>query len=534
MLTLRPYQSDAIAAVEKYISTHADNPCVVLPTGAGKSLVIAEMLRRWRSGCQKFRAIVLAHRKELVEQNLKEFLGCAPGEDAGVYSAGLGLHQMDHAITFAGIDSVSKRAGDFPPFDVVVVDEAHRIPPNGEGRYREFIRIAKICNPRLRVIGFTATPYRLGCGPICHPDHILNEICYEANVADLIRDGYLCMLRSKVSSDSAPDISDVKRNGRGDYVLTALSTAVDKVVESAVASALNHIASENRRAIVWFCVDVKHCREVEACLISAGIHDVAVVTAETTADDRSLSAERFRRREIRHLINCNVFTEGFNVKFVDCVVLLRPTMSKGLYAQMVGRGLRVHPDKSDCLVLDYARCIETHGPIDCLDSGDVKLEVCQQCEEVFSRAVRKCPKCGWEIPKVEVERREAEERQRNMNSTVASQAEILQTIPHILPVDDVIVSIHSKPDRPDSLCVTYITGISAYKEWICLDHDGFAGMHARKWWARRFGPVSAAKANVKEAASDLFLQSELKRITKSITVVREGKYDRIVGYELAT
>ena len=532
MLTLRPYQSDAIAAVEKYISTHADNPCVVLPTGAGKSLVIAEMLRRWRSGCQKFRAIVLAHRKELVEQNLQEFLGCAPGEDAGVYSAGLGLHQMDHAITFAGIDSVSKRAGDFPPFDVVVVDEAHRIPPNGEGRYREFIRIAKICNPRLRVIGFTATPYRLGCGPICHPDHVLNEICYEANVADLIRDGYLCMLRSKVSSDSAPDISNVKRNGRGDYVLTALSTAVDKVVESAVASALNHIASENRRAIVWFCVDVKHCREVEACLISAGIHDVAVVTAETTADDRSLSVERFRRREIRHLINCNVFTEGFNVKFVDCVVLLRPTMSKGLYAQMVGRGLRVHPDKSDCLVLDYARCIETHGPIDCLDSGDVKLEVCRQCEEVFSRAVRKCPKCGWEIPKEIVERREAEERERKLNESRLSQAAILGSMPVVMPVDDVSVARHHKDGSPDSLRISYRCGISVVHEWVCLDHPGEAGVYAHRWWLRRFGSESSAHVSVSSALQDLFLPSSLKQITKSITVVRDGKYNRIIGYDL--
>lgn len=532
MLTLRPYQEAAISAVDAYLRQHDDNPCVVLPTGAGKSLVMAEMIRRWRAGYPRFRAIILAHRKELVSQNMSEYIACDPGQDVGCYSAGIGLRQLDHAVTFAGIDSVYRKAGDFPPFDVIVVDEAHRIPVIGEGKYREFIRVAKAQNPRLRVIGYTATPYRLGCGSICHRDHILNAICYEANVADLIHDGYLCMLRSKVSETVAPDLSGVRRNGRGDYVSASLAKAVDGVVRGAVSSALRHIEAESRRAIIWFCVDVKHCRDVEACLLASGVSDVAVITGQTPAQDRSLAIERFARRDIRNLINCNVLTEGFNVRFVDCVVLLRPTLSKGLYAQMVGRGLRIHPDKKDCLVLDFARCIETHGPIDCLESGEVKIEICGRCEEAFSRAVRKCPRCGWEVPKETIERREAEERERKLNEDRLSRAAILGSVPVEMRVDSVSVSLHRKDGSPDSLRVSYRCGISVVHEWVCLDHPGQAGVYARRWWARRFGDASAAKASVADALQNIFLEKDLARMTKTITVVRAGKYNQILSHDI--
>lgn len=530
-LTLRPYQLEALDALDAHLVSREDNPCVVLPTGSGKSLVMAEAIRRWHEGYPQFRVIVLAHRKELVNQNANEFLDLGTGQDIGIFSAGLGRKDTEHSITFAGIDSVFKRAGEFTPFDVIIVDEAHRIPAKGEGKYREFIRVARLQNPLLRVIGFTATPFRMGCGPICHKNHILNHIVYEANVGVLISQGYLCMLRSKVGAET-PDMAGVTRNSGGDYITSSLAKAVGGgLVERAVASAVGHIRREERRSVVWFCVDVEHCHQVEAELARHGIF-AGVVTGSTSATERDRIVKQFQSRQITHVVNCNVFTEGFNVKHVDCIVLLRPTLSKGLYAQMVGRGLRLHPDKKDCLILDYAHCIDTHGPIDCLVAGDAKLEVCADCREVFSRAIRICPRCGWEIPKQEIERREREEAERRMHEARAAQAEILGRTPEDLEVDDVFVDLHRKDGAPDSLRVSYRCGLTVVREWVCLDHPGFAGQKARQWWARRFGDAAATDVTVQSALQNLFLSQYLKAMTESITVVRPGRYHEIVSHKL--
>ena len=537
MLTLRPYQQEAIDALNAFLCSSELNPCVVLPTGAGKSLVMASAIDGWKKQYPPFKCVVLAHRKELVEQNYGEFMGTAGdklmfGWSVGVYSAGLGRKDEDADVIFAGIDSIWKRGGDFK-FDCVIVDEAHRIPIRGEGKYREFIKLAKLANPNLRVVGFTATPFRLGSGPICHKDHILNEICYEANVGDLIRQGYLCNLRSKVSTEE-PNLAGVKKSG-GDYQQKSLGEAMRSgdLVARAVTDALRHLNAEGRRCVVWFCVDLKHVEAVANMLRAVG-ERAAVVTGNTPAAERDRLVGDFREGRYRHMCNVNVFTEGFNVKQVDGIVLLRPTLPKGMYAQMVGRGLRKHPDKTDCLILDYARCIETHGPIDCLEAGTVRVEVCQRCREVFSRGVRVCPHCGWEIPKQVIEEREAAERERKMHEEEASRLAILGTEPETLAVDDVIATRHSKLGSPDSMCVTYRCGMRTFREWICLDHPGYAGAKAQSWWRRRFwdGKGEPPTMTVDAALQDMFIGYAIRNVTKAITVVKRGKYFEITGYQL--
>lgn len=524
----RPYQAAALEALHAHLAGNDTAPCVVLPTGAGKSLVMAWALQYWKVRYPPFRACVLAHRKELVAQNSAELAGLCPMIDMGIYSAGLGRKDEDASILFAGIDTIFKRWGDLQPFDVLIIDEAHRIPASGEGKYRTFIEGCKKVNPRLRVVGLTATPYRMGCGPICHRDHILNEIVYEANVGDLIAQGFLCRLRSKVG-DTAPDLSQVERTHGGDYKEASLAKAAEVVVEKAVRSAVAHIRAEKRKAIIFFCVDVEHCRRVSCELIKYGI-EAPAVTGKTPAAERERIAQGFISGRYHAICNVNVYTEGFNAKRVDCIVMLRPTLSMGLYSQMVGRGLRLHPDKTDCLVLDYAHCIDEHGPIDCLEPGRVVLATCAECGDVFSRAVRKCPNCGWVIPKQEIERQEAEEREKRMHEIEASRREILGSLPETVPVDDVIVARHVKPGSPDSIRVTYRSGLSMFNEWICLDHPGYSGEKARKWYATRFGHEAAASVTVDSALQNLFLGQRIHEITATITVVKRGKYSELVRY----
>lgn len=527
----RPYQVEAHEALNAHLSAKDTNPCIVIPTGGGKSYQIAWAIQQFKSEYPPLRVVILAHRKELVEQNHAEMCELWPAGDIGIFSAGLGRKDYEHAIVFAGIDSIYNKWGQFPAWDLIIIDEAHRIPASGEGKYREFIKGCRSQNKDLRVIGYTATPFRMGCGPICHKDHILHEICYEANVGDLIAQGFLCRLRSKIG-DVQPNLDGVKRNSGGDYITNSLAAAVDTddVVGKAIKSAMSNIARENRRAIIWFCVDVDHCRRVSQELRKYGV-DAPIVTAETPAQQRKMFADGFKDGLYAHLCNVNVFTEGFNAKRVDCVVLLRPTLSKALYAQMVGRGLRLHPSKTDCLVLDYAHCIAEHGPVDCLDAGTVKLIDCGNCGDTFSRAIRTCKNCGWTIPPQEVERMEAEEeRERRMHAAEHSNRNILGSEPETLAVSDVTVSRHRKHGSPDSIRVVYRCGLQQFSEWVCLDHQGFAQSKARRWWLERFGREEAESVTVDQALEDMFLGDRIKSVTKAITVVKRGKYAEIVGY----
>jgi len=531
-LTPYPYQQEALDALDLHVQTRDDNPCVVIPTGGGKSILMAWTIQKWKDLYPPLRVIVLAHRKELVAQNSQEMIDLWPAGDIGVYAAGLNKRDMDHSVMFASIDSVFKRWGEFPPFDIIIIDEAHRIPARGEGKYRQFINGCRSINKDLMVIGFTATPFRMGCGPICHKDHILNHVCYEANVGDLIRDGHLCLLRSKVG-DVQPDLSQVRRNSGGDYITQSLAEAVEgtDIVSKAVRSAMGHIVREERKSIVFFCVDVEHCRRVSNELRKYGVH-APIVTAKTPHHERDVIARGFINGQYKAICNVNVYTEGFNAKRVDCIVLFRPTLSKGLYAQMVGRGLRIHESKTDCIVLDYAHCIDEHGPIDCLDAGEVSLIDCGDCGDTFSVAIKQCPHCGWEVPKREIERAAAEQREKKMHDEKASCREILSSEPEVLEVDDIQVHRHRKPGKPDSIRVQYRCGISVFREWVCLDHGGYAEKKARHWWWRRFGKKESESIDVNQALSDMFLGNRIAAITKKIKVARKGKHTEIMGWQL--
>lgn len=528
----RPYQVEALAALHKHICEKESNPCVVIPTGGGKSALIAWTIQAWKKTHPWFRCIILAHRRELIEQNATELKTLYPEGDIGIFSASLKRYDYDASILFASIDSVYKRSGDFQAFDVIFVDEAHRIPPQGEGKYLTFLRGCRRFNPALRVIGWTATPFRMGCGAICHKDHLLNEICYEAKVTDLIRDGYLCNLRSKVG-ETQPDLKGVKRNSGGDYIVNSLAKVTNNknLVSETIAEALRIIETEERHSVIFFCVDIAHCEKVSRELRIWGIV-APVVIGKTKQHERDRIAKDFKVGKLRAVCNVNVYTEGFNAERIDCIVLLRPTLSAGLFSQMVGRGLRTSTNKRDCLILDFAGCIEEHGPIDLLGGRPTVMAICQKCRESFSRAVKKCPVCGWEIPKQEFEQLEARERERRMHGSKASKRSILSTEPETHTVDAVYVSRHRKEDSLDSLLVQYRCGLSMFREWVCLDHDGVAGKIAQTWWAKHIprGRKHKGPMTVNEALNDLFLTQTLKEWTQTITVRKNGRYWEIVGY----
>jgi DNA repair protein RadD len=374
----------------------------------------------------------------------------------------------------------------------------------------------------------------MSMGPICHKDHLLNEVCYEAHITDLINDGFLSKLRSKEGSFQ-PDTSGVKKRG-GEYITSSLSGAVNQsdLISRTVGEVLTICHRERRRSIVFFCVDINHCNAVSKELSKRGVI-APTVTSKTPIKTRDRIAHDFKSGKLHCICNVNVYTEGFNATRVDCIVLLRPTMSPGLFSQMVGRGLRLHPGKHYCLVLDYANCIDEHGPIDLLGRELwTALATCPECRESFSRAIRNCPICGWEIPKLEIERLDEKEKTRRMHNDKASDRKILSSEPETLVVDSVNISKHCKVGSPDSLLVRYRCGMRTFREWICLNRDDFAGKKAREWWYTRFGDNMFNKKDgrptVNYALENWLVLQDLRSYTKTITVCQQGKHWRVVEY----
>ena len=531
MLTLRRYQEDAVSAVYNHLRNREDNPCVVVPTAGGKTPIMASICRdvigRW-SG----RALILAHVKELLQQTADRLHTVCPEVNFGIYSVGLGRRDTDHPVIVAGIQSVYKRACELDAFDLVMVDEAHLIAIEGDGMYRQFLADAKVINPNVRVIGFTATPFRLKSGTICTPDGFLNHVCYEVGVRELIRDGYLCPLVTKTSKTRA-DMTGLHVRG-GEFVADEVEDLMDQDELVGAACAEIVALTSNRNATLIFASGIKHGEHIVDVLKRDHGIDCGFVCGETPTAERDEILTRFKGGKLSHLCNVNVLTTGFDAPNIDCVALVRPTMSPGLYYQMVGRGFRLHPGKPDCLVLDFGGNIERHGPVDDIQvtnvargSGKAPLKECPECQAEVAAGVAFCPHCNHQFPPPERSKHEAK----------ASEAGILseQVTTTNYDVEDVTYNVHTKrsasEDAPKTLRVDYRVGWHEYKsEWVCFEHKGFARQKAVAWWRRRSpDPVPDTAARAVEIAEGGGLAPTL-----GITVrnVAGKKFDEVVDHRL--
>ena len=530
---LRYYQQEAVSAAYKYCQDNPGrNPCIVLPTGAGKTHVIVQICQdvmKWDG-----RVLVLAHVKELLEQTASK-LRAVDGLDVGIYSASLKQRAIDNDVIVAGVQSVYTRVLELVgsrPFNIVIVDEAHRIPIDGEGMYVQLLKDLKATNPKIRVIGLTATPYRTANGYVCSDEHFLNDVCYEASIKELIAGNYLSHLVSKRSVVEV-DMTGAKISN-GDYVQSEMENRFNEGdnVSQAVAEILKYTA--DRKKVLIFCCGIGHAANVHSQLIQAG-QDVDMVTGTTASGARSKTIEKFKNGSTKYLVNVNVLTEGFDATSIDAVVLLRATVSPGLYYQMVGRGLRIDPDKSDCLVLDFGGNVQRHGAIDNLKikakkvgetDGDAPVKTCPECQSMIHAGLLTCPDCGFEFPPPPPNHEgEASDDSPLGGSETIEEHEVTR----------VEYCVHKKrgasDDDPRSMRVTYYEGYQAIcDEWICVEHSGFAFEKAFSWWHTRTRnrdmPTNADHAV--ELAQCRMLQEPT-----SIKIKRKqgDKFPKIIGYE---
>jgi superfamily II DNA or RNA helicase len=346
---LRPYQEEALAAVESAEARGLRKQMLVMPTGAGKTVVFASLIKR-----RQAKALVLAHREELIQQAVDKIRAVHRGAMVGVVQAG--KNDVWAPVVVASVPTLAReqRLAQVRQrgIDLVICDEAHHAAADSYRTIFDGLGVGDPWGPLL--VGVTATPDR---GDRVKLDDVFDEIVYRIGLLDLIAQGYLCDIRAvRVQMDNL-ELDRVARR-HGDYAANELNEALINADQpAAVALAVKEHALE-RKTIV-FTASVELAKETTAELHSMGIA-AEWVAGEMPLPDRRAVLARFKANRTRVVVNCMVLTEGFDEPEVDCVVIARPTCSRALYQQMAGRGLRTAPGKTDCLLIDVVGVTERH------------------------------------------------------------------------------------------------------------------------------------------------------------------------------
>ena len=419
-MKLRYYQQEAIDETLKWLDTQHTHPLIVLPTGSGKTIVFATIIKQLFEKNPDCRVLILAHRQELIGQARDKLLSVWPHAPCGILAAGLKEFDVESNIVIASRDTLAtpKRLENAGEFDYIIVDEAHHVGLEKASRYQKIFnnfQTNQYLQPK--IFGVTATPYRMGQGFIYGlEDEFFGGVSYQIGIPQLIKDGYLCRLSAfKVSDDAIIDASTarVKFKG-GDYRESDLEKLAmeDQTMLAVIADWIDKAYSKGRLSTVFFCVTVAHANKMCMLLKNAGV-EAAVITADTPSKERAEILEKFEDGVINALCNVAVLTEGWDAPRTDCIALLRPTKSLGLYVQICGRGMRTWGDKKDCLLLDYGENIDRHGCIDKAspstkpDDDEPKIWICDAvtsaghpCLFVNDWIDKKCIECGADKPKM--------------------------------------------------------------------------------------------------------------------------------------
>lgn len=520
MLIPRDYQQHAHDELWRYFERDTGNPLVLMPTGTGKSLIPAMFIRSMLFSYPGSRAMLVTHVERLIEQNFEKLLAAWPTAPAGIYSAGLDRRDVGMPIIFGGVQSMYQRAADFGWVDILFIDEAHLVSAKEAGMYGILIAELRAINPRLKIVGLTATGWRSDNGPLVGSG-IFTDIAVDMTTLEawnyFVDAGYLSPLVSKrtnlhLSADGVQMLGN-------DYNLKQLEGAVDKehLTRQAVEEMRWWGDTENRNCWMVFGVGVNHCEHVADVLNDMGVPAVAI---HSKSKNPGKLIEDFAAGRWRAAVSMNKLTTGVDIPHIDLIGVMRHTMSSNLWVQMLGRGTRpvyapgwdlgdyrgrlaaiaagVKPN--GCRVCDFARNTENLGPINDpvvperkknrKGSGNraAPFKVCGKCEEYNHPSARFCKACGDEFP-INVY---MDGVSSDLEVMVRAPVAVTQPDPIVdrLTVVNVTYNAHRKKNRPDSLRVSYFCKGDGnmprmYSEYICFEHIGKARDRAEKWWRDR-------------------------------------------------
>lgn len=325
----REYQQRAIDQLYAWMRENAGkNPCLEMPTGSGKSHIVALLCRDAVTNWPETKILMLTHVKELIEQNAEKMKQYWPNAPLGIYSASVGKRRIGEPITFGGIQSLRKKAKQIGHIDLIIIDECHLVSHKNEGGYRKLINDLIEINPSLVVIGLTATPYRLGHGYITDDPAIFDDIIKPVTIEELVEAGYLAELISKKTTFSI-NVDSVKKRG-GEFIESDLQNSVDTEINNATIIEETLERSEGREHWLVFCTGVAHAKKMCDLLNDRGVPS-ASLTGENTKAEREQIIKDFKSGKYRALTNANILTTGFDYPEIDLIIMARPTLSPALY-----------------------------------------------------------------------------------------------------------------------------------------------------------------------------------------------------------
>lgn len=551
MIIPRDYQEYGINSVFEYFAEASGNPLLLYPTGTGKSVVIAEIFRRALQGWPSFRGMMITHSELLVEQNYEKLKAVWPEVPAGIYCAGLNRKEHFFPITFCSIQSVANVTELFGFIDFIVVDEAHMISPSEETLYQKVFTELRKRNPKLKIVGLTATGFRMKQGHLLEGENaIFTDVIVDATNLEafnwFLDEGFLVAPIPKPTREQI-DTSKVKFTA-GDYNQKELQEVSDtpKINEAAVREILMEGAERNCGLI--FATGVDHCKHLhEVFEYYVPGEATWVASRGMTGKERDRRISDFKAGKYRWMINNGILTTGFDHPPVDLIAILRKMMSPGLWVQILGRGTRplyeegfdlstkegrllsiAASAKQNTLVLDFCGNTAQLGPINDPvmpnprkrnTPGDAPVRICDNCGCYNHASATECWMCHHIFPR--------QNKVQDVASTkelVRRAKELVLPIVDIVPVDRVVYNVHTKTGRPDSIKVMYHCGVRMFTEWVCLEHGGYAAKKAREWWRERMNDEPP------ETTADAIAQVDALRIPTAIKVVTNMPNGEISGY----
>lgn len=561
-MAARDYQLFAAQSIWDFFEKKSGHPLVLMPTGTGKSHVISIFAQSVLAYFPRTRIICATHVKELIQQNYNKLVEAWPTAPAGIYSASLGQRDIHNNIVFGGIQSMAKKAHAFGHVDMVLVDEAHTVSPSETTLYRKFIDALTKVNPNLKVIGLTATGWRLGHGKIHEGEGALfTDVCVDMTTVEIfnwfISEGYLLPLHPK-KPKSELDVSGVHMRG-GEFIQSELQNAVDKA--DITLRALEEAVRDYSHCKKWliFASGVEHAVHISDALNELGV-TCGYVHGALSDGERDEVLRKHRVGELKAITNNNVLTTGYDDPEIDLIIVLRPTASPVLWVQLLGRGTRpVWPTndgsnwhlwpqgyvasgrydlgttagrilciqegpKQFCSVLDFSGNTRRLGPVNDpvipgkkgSKGGPAPVKLCEACEHYNHASARFCAICGAEFTFTTKLKQAASTEKLIKGDT---------PVVEVYRINEITYQPFERSGKPRMLRVTYYCNLRKFDEYICIEHPpGFAKMRADKWLRKRTDSYFSTVDQLLQSAD------QLRRPTH-ISVWINKQYAEIMDYD---
>ena len=514
MIKPRWYQLEAIQSIfDYYEAGNSGNPLICAPCGTGKTVIIAGFMQKVLKMWPKQRFMVLTHVKELIVQNEKKLIEMWPTAPCGIYSSGLNQKDIMHPIIFGGCASVVNVVEAFGHRDLIIIDEAALVSPKEGTTYQNIIKRLLVINPYLKVIGLTATPYRLGQGMLTN-EGLFTDIIFDMTdikgFQRFIAEEFLCKLVPR-PTETTLDCSDVRIGSNGDYQLNQLQESVDKkdITFKCLTESMKYCS--DRKCWLVFCTGVEHAEHVSNMLNEVFNISTTFIHSKLPNSERDQRIADYKLGKYKCLCTNNMFTTGHDHPPIDFIIMLRPTVSPGLWTQMAGRGMRIFNGKEYCVLLDFAGNTARLGPINdvCIPKkkgkrpGEAPIKICPECGVYNHASVRVCDFCGFEFPKVE------------KLKMVASEAELIRgekIVVEDFAVDAVAYNAHEGKSGVLSVKVTYRCGLRQFNQFVSPEHPKPYVVHkAHDWWrARSSEPSPKTVRGYVEGAGELRVPKTIK------------------------